>query len=251
MQRSKLEREVRALKVYAATSTFAFAVLILGAFAPGARRERFTEIDVERINIVEADGSRALIIANTARMPGPVLEGRELPRSMSQGREGSAGLIFVSSAGDEVGGLVYGVRRTAQGFRAGGILTFDQYNQDQVVGLSYADNGTSRSQGLSVWDRSTTSTNKEQVALFEARARLMGPARDSVQRRIDELARSGGFGAHRVFVGSSNRTAGLRIKDTRGRERIRIYVDSTNVARMELLDENGAVTPIIPGTDRP
>jgi hypothetical protein len=36
-----------------------------------SQRQRFTEIDVERINVVEPDGRIALAIANTQRYPDP------------------------------------------------------------------------------------------------------------------------------------------------------------------------------------
>ena len=47
-------------------------------------------------NVVEADGRRlALVIANSQRLPGPILRGEELDKSLSAGRTDSAGMIFV------------------------------------------------------------------------------------------------------------------------------------------------------------
>lgn len=242
-----LERQVERSKHVATVLGVLAGVLGLAAFRDAEAKHRFTEISVERINVVEADGRPALIIANTQRLPGPMWRGRELSKALSQGRVGSAGLMFINAQGTEVGGLAYRTAVSDSGYAAHGILTFDQYNQDQVVGLHYFDRGTNRSQGLSVWDRPTHVTIGEIAELLEARGRATtATARDSAQRRIDELARSGGFGAHRVFVGSEDRTAGLRIKDTAGRERIRILVDSANVARIEFIDEQGRVARTIP-----
>jgi hypothetical protein len=53
-------------------------------------------------------------------------------------------------------------------------------------------------------------------------------------------------GARRVFPGSQDRTAGLRIMDTEGRERIRVFVDPTGTSRMEFLDASGKVTNSLP-----
>lgn len=63
---SKLEKEVRFLKRYAFGSTIAMAVLLLAAFGPV--KERVTELYVERINVVEADGSLSMVIANRERI---------------------------------------------------------------------------------------------------------------------------------------------------------------------------------------
>jgi adenylosuccinate lyase len=43
-------------------------------FAQSDRKQRFTEIDVERINIREADGTVKLVIANRERAPDRVSE---------------------------------------------------------------------------------------------------------------------------------------------------------------------------------
>src|SRR5256886_1335517 len=157
MTLSELEREVRRLRVYAAVST-TLAVLALLAAQGRAQPKttHFAEIDAERINIVEADGRPALVLANTERLPGPVLAGKELAKELSAGRLGSAGMIFIDAQGNEVGGLVYGARVKGDGsFSAESGLTFDQHNQDQVVGFEYEDNGSQRSYGVSVWDRPT------------------------------------------------------------------------------------------------
>ena len=122
--------------------TVALAVALLGVVATAqGQRQRFTEIDVERVNIVEPDGRIALAIANSQRLPGPIIEGKDLPRELSQGREGSAGMIFLDSQGNEIGGLVYRLERRPDGtYSATRSLTFDQHNQDQVVRLQYSDN---------------------------------------------------------------------------------------------------------------
>jgi hypothetical protein len=52
--------------------------------------------------------------------------------------------------------------------------------------------------------------------------------------------------AHRVFIGSDNRTATLLMRDVAGRPRIRMFVDSMNVARLEFLDEAGQVVNAYP-----
>jgi hypothetical protein len=50
----------------------------------------------------------------------------------------------------------------------------------------------------------------------------------------------------RVFVGEQGRTAIFEMRDTKGRERVRLVVDSTDVARLEFLDDKGQVTHRLP-----
>ena len=244
-----MRREIRLLKAWAAVSTLALAVLLASAFR-GSRQQRMTVLDVERINVVGPDGRLALVISNADRIPGPVVEGKELPRELSSGRTGSAGMIFFNERGDEVGGLTYGGRETDGRVSAGGILAFDQFRQDQVVAIQYSDRGTSRSAGLGVWDRSPDVTVGELVELMLAARGEAGPARDSAERRLQALSASGTLGGSRIFLGSQDRNAALRINDTRGRARIRLSVDSADVARLEFLDENGSVVQTLPDRNR-
>ena len=140
MSLAQLEREVRLPKGYAILSTVALIFAFSATFTTAQGRQRFTEIDVERVNIVEPDGRLTLAIANTQRLPGPMIEGKELAKE-----RGEASL-----------------------------------------------------------------------------------------------------GARRVFLGSQDQAAALRLMDTNGRERVRITVDATNPPRMDFLDEGGKVVFSLP-----
>lgn len=59
-------------------------------------------------------------------------------------RSTSRGVIFYDDEGDECGGLVFGGRHVDGGHSAGGALLFDQFKQDQVIGLVHEDNETRR-----------------------------------------------------------------------------------------------------------
>ena len=245
---TQLEREIRILRLYAVVSTVVVICALMATARAQTTRQHFTELDVERLNIVEADGRASLVLANTERLPGVLLGGKELPKEFSSGRIGSAGLLFVDAQGNEVGGLTYAARVRADGsFTADGSLTFDQHNQDQVVGLQYDDDGTRRVYGLNVWDVPTKVTIAEML-------QAAGDARDRAtrHRRFAELLKARGEtpGARRVFLGSEDRTAALKIADIAGRDRIRMYVDTANRARLEFLDESGKVLYAIPDQRR-
>src|SRR5437899_3096777 len=99
----KLERDVRFLKAYAIVSTSLFAVLSLTAFARPMRHEKFTEIDVERINVKEPDGTYRMVISNRPRSIGPIYKGK--PFGYEGG--GRPGIIFFNDEGTENGGLTF------------------------------------------------------------------------------------------------------------------------------------------------
>ena len=246
MEYARFEREIRRLKLYAIGCTaLAVASLLATALQAQDENDRFAVIDVERINVVEADGRLALVIANSRRLPGPILNGEELDKSLSLGRAEAAGMLFVDPAGTEVGGLVYSaVTAPDNGYTAGSSLTFDQHQQDQVVGISYSDNGSTRAAGFNVWNRPTTITIEEIVDIFRN-----SPDRQAGEQRFVELMRERGEatgGVRRLFLGSRDKTVALRLMDPEGRERIRISVDSDSNARLEFLDEEGSVIHALP-----
>lgn len=239
----RVARDLRFLKAYAAGSSIVVLLLLFLAFAPA--RHRFSVIEAERIDIVHPDGKLALAISGQGRLPGPTFEGREYAQELSGGRTTASGMIFFNERGDEVGGLTYQGDLRDDGYRASGGITFDQFRQDQVVSLQYSDNGIRRSAGVNVWDRSTEIGIAQILEVVEAQRTATGAARDSIEQVIREMADQG-LAAHRVFLGSANRTAILQIHDTQSRPRIRMYVDSTDMARLEFLDADGAVAHTFP-----
>src|SRR5688500_13432513 len=125
---SNLERDVRFLKRYAVVSTLAFGALSVTAFLQQQpERTKFTEIDVERINVVEPDGSYRLVIANRPRSIGPIYKGK--PFGYAGGNR--PGLIFFNDEGTENGGLTFNGRRMPNGtFQSSLGMSFDQFDQD-------------------------------------------------------------------------------------------------------------------------
>src|ERR1051325_2780338 len=99
----KLEKEVRLLKSYAFISTLVGAMLVLTAFTLQSSKQKFGEIDVERINVVEKDGSIRLVISNRDRSPGLMQRGEPFTPPTRR-----AGLIFYNDEGTENGGLIFG-----------------------------------------------------------------------------------------------------------------------------------------------
>ena len=204
-------------------------------------RARFTEIDVERINVMEADGTVKLVIANRERAPDQRSDGRSRPRSPDNK---PPGITFFNDAGDEAGGLKIRGDRTA-GPSARRHLLFDQQRGDQVLGLISDENDAGRTAGMTVWDRPDVPL----VELVERYQRLQatepGPERTKLQAEFDACC--AGFGATRVFVGKTrDRDATLALADAKGRERLRLVVTAAGDARVEFLDEQGRVSTALP-----
>jgi hypothetical protein len=146
---TRLARDVRWLKAYSIASSVVLLVLLVSAQVP-AGPQRMAVLDVERLNVINADGSPALVLAGRGRLPGPTFEKREYPQELSGGRTTASGMIFFNERGDEVGGLTYHGQLAGERYRASGGLMFDQFHQDQTVGIQYQDDGQNRSAGVNV-----------------------------------------------------------------------------------------------------
>jgi hypothetical protein len=240
---SRLERDVRFLKVYAGVTTVALVALVASGFVQAPGRQKFQEIDVERINVVEPDGSYRMVIANKARSIGPIAYGK--PFGYPGGNR--PGIIFFNDEGTENGGLTFGGKKEPDGkFHAGGHLSFDQYNQDQVIYLTYADDNGRRRMGLTVADRADVPIT-DLVARMDSIKKLPEAEREAATRELMAPRNGVPMFAQRVYVGRDPAKAALlTLADPAGRVRIRIQVDSLGQAGLEFLDPAGKVTSRLP-----
>jgi len=247
MDERRIARELRALKLYAALSTSVLLVLALTAFRR-AQPTKFTEIDVERINVVEPDGKLRMVISNRPRSIGPIYKGK--PFGYPGG--GRPGIIFFNDEGTENGGLGFSGSRGADGrYRASSQLAFDQYESDQILYLSYDDRNGTRRTGLTVADRAEANI----FDLVQARDSLQklpnGPARDSALAKLMAPRNGVPLAATRVFLGRDpEKAAVVNLSDAQGRARLRLVVDSLGRARVEFLDAAGKVTYSLPDSAR-
>ncbi len=232
----RLRRDIRLLKIYAAGSTLGLVFLAGAAYrqtlSPG--QQKFDEIDVERINVIEKDGRIRLVIANSQRQAVAVVDGKALLPN----RKRDAGLIFFNDEGDENGGTWSG--RTNPPRQRWTV--FDQYKQDETVTLRYSQNGTDRTAGLTVAGRLDAS--------IAAALRLNEANSDEQRAKIrQELVDAGLVGARlRMFVGKGQSgTAKLVLSDADARPRLALSVDRSGAAKIEFLDDAGkAVRSITP-----
>ena len=235
--RGSLRREVQLLRLYVLVSGLTIVLLAAAAFQSSPRKN-LGEITVERINVAEPDGRLRLVISNVARFPPPVLGGKVGQR---QG-DPSPGLIFYNDEGDEDGGLVYGGSTKNGHSSANGALLFDQYKQDQTVGIMYDEENGHRTAGLHVWDRPDEPLTVLIDKLAAARAIADG------KQRADAIAavRAQYPDRHRVFVGKrTDRSSVVTLSDPDGKPRLTLRVGADGRAAIEFLDSAGRVTKTI------
>ncbi|RPD41737.1 hypothetical protein [Chitinophaga barathri] len=234
-----LARQVKILKLYAVFISILLTVFIFMSFRPDQSRQRFTEIDVERINVIEKDGTLKLVISNKERQHPGMAEGKNFPQ-----RERDAGMIFFNSYGDECGGLVYdGDTRSA-----GMVYSVDQFRNDQVMQLRYTEtpgsNPTNPSYGLKLWDQPSHELFPlhERARFFDSLKKLNDPA--VMDREIKRLNEEGKLSKERMFAGKQgNGDVGLFIRDEKGNPRIKIYVGKDNQVHLETMDEKSQAAP--------
>ena len=238
------QKRLRLLEAYVVLSLLVLGVLAFTAFAQ--TRQKFDEITVERLNVVEKNGQLVTVIANSDRMPDPVVGGKTFKT------ERPPGMIFYNGMGDECGGLVFGAAtgenaRAGDKFGAYGGFSLDQYKQSQAIGLIYNDHSGVREVGLKVWDRPETS----QSEFIERNAAISkmpdGPEKQAARKSL----RESGFSPTRIFVGKSKeREAKITLYDAKGNARINMIVDAAGLPRLDFLDESGKVTYSMPGNSK-
>ena len=235
---TKLEREVRFLKIYAVVATLACAVFVLTAFTFQTRNQKFEEIDVERINIVEKDGKLKMVISNGERQHPGSIDGKMLSRKRPPG------MLFFNDQGDECGGLSFnGTQKDGKG-SASALLAFDRFRQDQTVGIQYGESNGQYYAGLRVWDRPDTSLGPVIDKLFEIEKMKDGPEKTAAMEKLREMA---GRAPERVMIGRDREQAAVvRLSDTKGKARIKLSVDVAGAPKLEFMDETGKVIYSLP-----
>jgi hypothetical protein len=237
--RQSLRRQLRFLRLYAVANTLVMAVLATAAFRQAPAAQKFGEVTVERLNVVDANGTLRLVIANKERMHPGQMDGKVIDRPRPV-----AGLLFFNEEGDEVGGLTFTGREVNGVRQANAGIMFDQYKQDQTIGFSYAEGNGRRSAGFQVWDRSDSRLS-ELIEKLNAANKIADRAeRDTALAAIRAAAPPA---PRRVFVGkNTDKAATVSLADGDGKPRLTLTVDAAGNPRIEFLDATGKIVSRIP-----
>ena len=226
-----LRRQLRILQAYAAVTFVIAAFLSIAAFTQQPTTQRIDELTVQRLNVVDANGTLRFVLSNKDRMHPGVMDGVTINRPRPV-----AGMLFFNDEGDEVGGLTY-TGSDDNGRRANAGIMFDQLKQDQTIGISYSENNGQRTAGLQVWDRSEQPLSDLIRALNEANALPEGPQRDAAVKAVRAKAPPG---PRRLFAGKNpDKSATVSLADGRGRPRLVLRVNENGSSSIEFLDADG------------
>jgi hypothetical protein len=229
----------RLLVVYSGVLTLVLALALLAA-AEKSRKTSFGEIDVQRVNIVEPDGTVRLVLSSKALFPGIIFKKKEYPHPNWK----TAGILFFDDEGTENGGLVYGGEKDKNGkVSAYGHLSFDQYDQDQVFTIDGSEDGGYRKARLSIWDRPDYSIGE----LLTLQDRIKNLPEEQQKAEYAKFFSGREQAQPRVFLGKSdNGSVSLRLNDKQGRERLIVEVAPEGNPVVRFLDQNGRETGRFP-----
>ena len=234
----RLEREVRFLKLYALAATLSCGVFFLSAFAFENKSQKFVEIDVERINIVERDGRLRMVISNQERQHPGIVNGKIIKRDGPR----PPGMIFFNHLGDEMGGLIFGDNGGSGHF---GSLTWDKVRGDQTIGFRHLEGDDGKYQvGLEMWRQPDLPGD-----VLNAKVEALQKIADEKERRaaVQAARDRGELPSNMLFLGKYRDDTNLLLMyDTRGRPRIRMQVAPDGTPRLEFLDEAGKVLHSLP-----
>jgi hypothetical protein len=221
-----------------AASTAALATILAGVTVTQAvsqpKTQAFRTLDVQRVNLREQDGTLRMVMAGKSSFPGIIWRNKDYPHPS---RNNAAGWIFLNDEGTENGGMIWGAKKEPDGRVHGfGHLSFDQYENDQVVSLEQSEDSGHRRAGLTIMDRPDQSMDIP--ALTRTMAMKDGPEK---QKALQDLASHGFGGQSRLFFGKQEGTAELSLKDGASKPRLRARVAPDGDAAIEFLDADGKV----------
>ncbi|MBO6522345.1 MAG: hypothetical protein JJ971_00840 [Balneolaceae bacterium] len=229
-------------------SNVASWLVLVSFFVFGFSTENKNTFDIltaKRINIVNEDGTTVIAIANKQHIAPPVFNGTEYPLELADGRKYMAGMIFFNQEGDEMGGLIFNSFKLPDGRIAGvGHLSFDRYKDNQVINLEYKENVNGVSSGLTFYDRPADGSFPKSLDLSKEyffSGSLSEKRKQEIKDTLATMKANKAFGLDRLFLGSQNEIPQLSMKDTFGNERIRLFIDSTNTAKLLFFDKDGII----------
>ena len=201
----------------------------------------YKTINTEQLNIMEPDGTLKLCLFNSRSIPPLIMDGEDIKPGHRQG-DGSSGIIFFNSEGDECGGMSFTSHKTEDGgYRSSLSITFDQYKNDQIVQMFTNEVNKKRSYGFRLFDRPDAHLRETIADMLKFDAMT---GEDEKSAFMADMAKKHSV---RMLAGKAeDGSVGIMINDKSGKPRLRIVVGPDDNPVIEFLDSDGSVTKRIP-----
>jgi hypothetical protein len=231
----------RFLVVYSGLLTAVFAITLLSGFRDSPGKLRLKELDVQRINVIEPDGTLRMVISDKHDFPGLIVKNKEVYAHKDRR---TAGMLFFNDEGTENGGLIFGGYKDKDGKPVNyGHLSFDQYMQDQTVVLESSQHGGEYSKYLGINDMPDYPIT-DLLPLVE---RLHAHPTPRNQAALKAFFAEHGKPTPRLFLGQNpKKDLVLDMKDDSGRNRIVLKVQPDGSPSLQFLDARGNVIGRLP-----
>ena len=240
----RLHGKVKRLQIAVAALIGLNLFIIISAYRQkDSSNEKFDEISVDRINIVDKKGVTKMVIASQDML-------RKDAKGINTVDFNYSGMLFRNEEGEECGGLIYNGKKTATGQESDAGLTFDQYNQDQVININHSESVDSDrsaiNDGITIIQRPDYTKKKEEYKLY-ADIENMNVTKEQKDSVKGYYADQGVVSRRRLFLGvdrgvKNNKPyneTGLFIKNKMGNIIMKIFVDYDNIPHFEVYDPNG------------
>jgi hypothetical protein len=235
-----LQRQVRQLRALVMMLLGVGTLVLIAATTGAWSKQNFDEITVHRINVVDREGTPAMVLAGHDDAAIPVILG--VPVKRRQGNNADNGIIFFNQKGDEQGGLIWSA--TDDRTSSGDTLSFDTAQTDQLVQVDDGSDSGKHYAYLVGWDRLP---NDEELALQyddDIKAAKSDAERQAIETKYTAL---GLPAKRRFFVGyGTNGDSQVALSDKTGATRIKLFVTRDGRARLQFLDAQGNVTYELP-----
>ncbi len=232
-----MEKEISLLKIYAFAMTTGCTVLFAILFKMVGSKN-LEELNVERINIVEADGKLRMVISNKARQHPGTMDGITYEERKGQR---PPGMMFFGENGNEVGGLAFDGNN---GKGQGGSLTFDKFRGDQTIQFIHDEEADgSYFAGLKVSDQNMPLNDllKKDKEISKLNSK------EAQEAAWKQLRSEGLLMTERLRIGKDQeKSSVIKMKDAKGNVRIELKVGATGNPKINLYDENGKITYSLP-----
>ena len=190
--------------------------------------EILKELNVEKLNIVESDGTVKMSLFNGKNMPKLFFEGEEIFPGHRQD-DNTAGLMFYDENGVECGGLIFGGK---DGVHSMG-LTMDKQNNDQVLQLASMETPQGHRYGIKLYQR-PDKTMKQ----YEEEIKLLSTLPAEEAKKLEEKM-AVEHATRLSIMREVNGRVGITLYDSNGKERIVMAVDENDNPIIKILDNKG------------